>query len=610
MKAGVQIMGKIIQLDEKLSNLIAAGEVVENMASVVKELVENSIDAFSDEIQIHLLEAGLKEIKVSDNGIGMSKEDMKMSFRRHATSKIKTQHDLFHIQSLGFRGEALPSIASVSYVEMISSEGTNGYKIVYKNGKIIEEGEHAPKKGTTISVKYLFYNTPARLKHLKATTTELSYIVDYVNKIALSHPKIRFLLTNDARVLLRTNGNNDTLQVLSNIYSLDIIKDMVPFSGENGYFKISGYLTKPLHTRSNRTHISIIANDRMIKNNKIIKAISEGYKTYLPVGKYPIVFIKITVDPLLIDVNVHPSKLEVKFTEERLLLNLIRTTINEKLKQLMLIPTVEKFIPKTDELYQESLDFLENKTKTTTIETKDYHEYNNMDEIQHHTSQIKEATNDFGETNVHHLNQEDSPIFLKKTKKLPRLEYIGQFMGTYLVAQNENGLYLIDQHAAAERIRYERYKEEFGKVNIEFHELLLPLPLHLSNNEVLALLDRLDDVEKLGIKVKVNSIKGIDITHVPTWFPKGYELEYAEEIIQKLLEDKEISVKDSRNQLAKNLSCKHSIKANHFMDKSEIETLLIDLAKCENPYTCPHGRPIILHFTVYEIEKMFKRVQS
>lgn len=590
-------MGKIIQLDENLSNLIAAGEVVENMASVVKELVENSIDANSTEISIDLLESGLNEIKVTDNGDGMDASDMKMALQRHATSKIKTSHDLFHIQSLGFRGEALPSIASVSHFELISSEGETGYRLFYLKGELQEEGEYAPKKGTTIVVRYLFYNTPARLKHLKATTTELSYIVDYINKIALSHPQIRFTLTNDGRTLFRTNGNGDVLQVLANIYNIDIIKDMVPFANKNGYFEIRGYAAKPLHTRSMRSHITVIANDRMIKNNHLVKAVTEGYKTYLPIGKYPIVFLHITMDPLLIDVNVHPQKLEVKFTEERLLLSLIRTTIQSVLETMELIPTVTKEQPKQPSEYKYQSLNLTSPEEEPSLVKEDFVNYLND------LVKKKQEKDNLPTT-------KEEPLVVPETTKLPRLEYIGQLMGTYLLAQNDDGLYIIDQHAAAERIRYEHYKELFGQVKVESQELLIPITLNLSNQEVLAITEQLDAFKPLGLEAVPNAYNGIDILKVPTWFPEEYELIYAEEIAKWILEGKDVTVRDVRDNLAKNLSCKHSIKANKYINKNEIDVLLQDLSNCQNPYTCPHGRPVIIHFTVTEIEKLFKRIQS
>lgn len=592
-------MGKIIQLDTSLSNLIAAGEVVENMASVVKELVENSIDASSTQIQIDLLEAGLNEIKISDDGDGMSVEDMKMAVKRHATSKIKTQHDLFHINSLGFRGEALPSIASVAHLEMISSEGETGYRLFYLQGVLQEEGEYAPKKGTTISVRYLFYNTPARLKHLKATNTELSYIVDYVNKIALSHPEIQFTLTNDKRVLFRSPGTNDYLQVLANIYNIDIIKNMVPFSNKNAYFTISGYLAKPMFTRSTRSHITIIANNRMIKNNKIISAVTEGYKTYLPIGKYPIVFVKIDLDPLLIDVNIHPQKLEVKFTEERLLLSLIQQTIKQTLQGLSLIPEIKEEVPERTYKY-ETLNLKSSEPQPSLVK-EDFVNYLN---------ELVEKKHTKGSSIEPQIEPLKQPLVVEETKKLPRLEYIGQLLGTYLLAQNDEGLYIVDQHAAAERIRYERYRELFGNVEIQTQELLIPMTLNLSNHEVLRLSDQLDQFAKLGIEAKPNDFQGIDIYTVPTWFPENYELLYTEEIAKYVLEGMDVSVKDARDSLAKNLSCKHSIKANKYINKNEIDVLLKDLSNCDNPYTCPHGRPVIIHFTVSEIEKLFKRIPS
>jgi DNA mismatch repair protein MutL len=588
-------MGKIVQLSNQLSNLIAAGEVVVNMASVVKELVENSIDASSSVITIDLMDAGLHEIKVTDNGVGMSQEDMFMSFKRHATSKIKTSHDLFHIQTLGFRGEAIPSIASVSEMEMISSEGQTGYRILLKNGQVLEQEEYAPRQGTTITVRYLFYNTPARLKHLKSTNTELSYIVDYINKMALSHPEISFVLSNDKKKLFASSGSNDHLKVLSNIYSLDIIKNMVPFEGENSYFKISGYITKPQFTRSSRNHITILANGRVIKNNALIKAVTEGYKTYIPIGKYPIVFLSVTLDPLLIDVNVHPQKLEVKFTEQRMLVSLISKTIHAHIRRLNLIPEIKQAKPQEEYKYQ-SLNLRSQEAEPTLV---------------------KEDFTRFMADKVKQRETEESiapPIMETKRvepglKKVPNMEYIGTYMGTYLLCQDTEGLYIIDQHAAAERIRYEDYKKRFGQVEIQTTELLIPITLDLSSQEVLQVKDRLDELQPLGVVAKDNGHMGIDISHVPSYFPKNMERIYVETMIQSLLENKDLSVENTRDGLAKNLSCKHSIKANHYISRNEIDRLLYDLEQCENPYTCPHGRPVIIKFTVSEIEKLFKRIQ-
>ena len=589
-------IGNIIQLSDNLCSLIAAGEVVENMASVVKELVENSVDANSTIIKIDLLESGLNEIKVTDDGIGMSKEDMKMSVKRHATSKIKTNHDLFHIQSLGFRGEALPSIASVSHLEIISSEGKTGYKIFLLKGELKEEGEYAPRKGTSIAVRYLFYNTPARLKHLKATTTELSFIVDYVNKIALSNPAIAFTLTNNNKTIFKSTGSGDVLRVLSNIYSIDIIKNMVPFSGKNQYFEVSGYLTKPIFNRSSRNHVTIIANNRMIKNSKIIYAVNEAYKTYLPIGKHPILFLKIDLDPLLIDVNVHPQKLEVKFTEERMLLSLIRTVIGDKLKILDLIPKMKE--KTVDNVKQETLNLLSGNGKPSVVK-EDFVTY--IDDLVE-KKKIREAKELMETPKIEEKEQ------IEERQKIPRLEYIGQYLGTYLIAQNEEGLFIIDQHAAAERIRYENYYQKMASANIETYQLLIPITLDLSNQEVIALKDQLRLLIPLGIELVINQVNTIDITKIPTWFIEGYERIYTEEIVKYILEGKDIGIMNVKDSLAKSLSCKHSIKGNKFINKNEIEKLLKDLENCQNPYTCPHGRPTIIKFTQNEIEKLFLRI--
>lgn len=599
-------MGKIIQLSDNLSNLIAAGEVVENMASVVKELVENSIDANSTNVRIDLMESGLNEIKVIDDGDGMSLGDMKMSVKRHATSKIKTSNDLFHINSLGFRGEALPSIASVSHLEIISCNKDTGHRIFYLKGELKESGEFAPRKGTSIAVRYLFYNTPARLKHLKATNTELSYIVDYINKIALSHPEVSFTLSNNGKQLFKSNGSDQYLKVLSNIYNIDIIKNMVAFSNKNQYFTINGYLTKPVFTRSSRNHITVIVNKRMIKNNKVIAAVTEGYRTYLPIGKYPIVFLNITLDPLLIDVNVHPQKLEVKFTEERLLLTLIRTTINEKLKTLSLIPEM-----KEEQLVQPY------KYETLNLKTEEVNPSLIKEDFVNYIHSLSEKKKEKELEEL--LNQEQTieMVIEDKTKvqhprvahpTLPRLEYIGQYLGTYLISQNEDGLYIIDQHAAAERVRYENYFARMSTIEVKSTTLLIPITLNLSNQEVLALSDHFDLFTPLGLGLIANDYKGVDIFRVPTWFPENFEREYTEEIVKYILDGKDVTIGDIRDSLAKSLSCKHSIKANKYINRNEIEKLLVDLANCVNPYTCPHGRPVIIKFSQTEIEKMFKRI--
>lgn len=600
-------MGKIIQLDETLSNMIAAGEVVENMASVIKELVENAIDAESTNIEIHLLESGLKSMKIIDNGIGMDEEDLIMAFKRHATSKIKTHHDLYHIASLGFRGEALPSIASVSTLTIESSvDGKTAHKIIFKAGECIARESGALKKGTSVTVESLFYNTPARLKHLKSEQKELAYIVDYVNKMALAHPSIRFTLTNNNKIMFKSTGDSQVLKVLHEIYSLDIIKQMVPFESQDQYFKINGYLTKPAYNRSSRQHMTIITNHRMIKNNRLMQAIQEGYRTYLPQHKYPIIFLNIEVDPLLIDVNIHPQKLEVKFTEQHHLERLIKETVYKTLSRENLIPDIKEDKPRP--IVQERMVF---------NTTRNHETHENDDETINHDFEYKNNYSnevyDSTQSKSDETDTEDLTMIkpLKEShKRFPELDYIGQHHGTYLICQSYEGLYLIDQHAAAERIRYEKYYDAMRKDNQTRHQLMIPIEVNLSNQELVALDEELNTLKELGLTIRKKSAQTIEILEIPDWFMKGDEEDYAERMIKHILNDQALSIGLIIDQLAKDLSCKHSIKANHFINKNEIDVLLKDLEQAKNPFTCPHGRPTVIKFSVAEIEKMFKRIQS
>lgn len=571
-------MGKIHQLDEKLSNMIAAGEVVENMASVVKELIENAIDANADNIAIDLSESGLRRIRIEDNGEGMDESDLQMAFKRHATSKIKTSHDLHHIASLGFRGEALPSIASVSHMTLESSTSDDiGHKITVNNGLIESQSDGRAKRGTTVIVNNLFYNTPARLKHLKSAEKELSFIIDVCNRMALSHPQIAFSLSNDQKSMLKTTGDGDVLKVLYQIYPMSVIKNMLYFEGSNAYFKISGYLSKPEITRSSSKHMLFFTNRRFIRNYRLNKAALQGMDTYLPLHKYPILYCHITVDPLLIDVNIHPQKLEIKFSEQRLLENLIETTILQKLQGTDLIPKIEKQKPQT----QDSLQF-------------DFNENNPAIAPKHH---IEEAS-----SQTHPQNHTKS--------RLPYMEYIGQAMGTYLLFQGKDTLFLMDQHAAAERIRYENYKAKMTKETAQTQTLISPFIVALSNAEMNDYNAYQPLLETLGVKSEKQKDKSLQINTIPTWFHPGYEEVYTEALIKHILDEQPTSKAQILDPLAKTLACKHAIKGNQYINRHEVDRLLRDLSQCQNPFTCPHGRPTIIQFSQQELETMFKRIQS
>lgn len=613
------IMGKIIQLDEQISNMIAAGEVVENMASVIKELLENSIDANATVIHVRLKESGFKSIKVEDNGDGMDKSDMQIAFKRHATSKIKTHHDLHHITSLGFRGEALPSIASVSKIILESStDNQPGHKVIIDSGVMSKITKGHAVKGTSITVENLFYNTPARLKHLKSEQRELAYVLDYVNKLALSHPFIAFELSNNQKVLLKTNGDGNHLKILNSIYALDIIKNMVAFENSNQYFGVRGYLCKPAYNRSSNQHIHIITNTRIIKNKKIVNAIKEGYRTYLPMHKSPIIFLEIKVDPIMLDVNIHPQKLEVKFTEQQSLETLISTTIKSHLEKENLIPSIAK---KTAHSFKEPANQIqENFSANNSFEAPPIDHSLEKENITHDDA-ISKHTPDETHYQGHnedtsHTKVNETPRFEKSqddskqvNNRLPMLNYIGQYSGTYLLFQNEEGLYIIDQHAAAERIRYEKYLYKMSHPEKETQSLITPIELHLSNDEVMAYDTFKDKLHSFGLNTTHHNSTTLHIHTIPTWFKKGLESDYAESMVKYILNDATLSIEKIIDQLAKDLSCKHSIRANKYINRNEVDVLIEDLKKAENPFTCPHGRPTIIQISLHELETRFKRVQ-
>lgn len=611
-------MGKIIQLDDLLSNKIAAGEVVERPASVVKELVENAIDANSTIIEIEVEEAGLSKIRIIDNGDGIEESDVLMAFRRHATSKIKDDKDLFRIRTLGFRGEALPSIASVSRLELKTSTGEEGTRLVLAGGHIEVHEKASARKGTDIQITDLFYNTPARLKYMKTVHTELGNITDIVNRLALSHPEVSFRLVHNDRKLLHTNGNGDVRQVLAAIYGLNIVKKMIPIHASSLDFTISGWLAYPEITRASRNYITTMVNGRFIKNYPLVKAIQEGYHTLLPIGRFPIVMINIEMDPILVDVNVHPSKMEVRFSKEAELNQLVAQTIKEAFHTKELIPTGMQREPKEvirTEQPSFDLDHL-----PIAKEEQPPIEYD-LPEIEPYSPPVQTPFVQKMAWTVEKKQEETSvptfsePVLEKEEEvpapiesRVPPLYPIGQMHGTYIFAQNEKGLYIIDQHAAQERIKYEYFREKVGRVEKELQEMLVPLTFEYSSDETIKIMEHKDKLEEVGVFLEPFGINSFIVRSHPQWFPKGEEKETIEEMIEQLLTMKKVDIKKLREEAAIMMSCKGSIKANHYLQTSEIQALLDELRRSSDPFTCPHGRPIIIHYSTYDMEKMFKRV--
>lgn len=638
-------MGKIRKLDDQLSNLIAAGEVVERPASVVKELVENSIDANSTSIEIHLEEAGLSKIRIIDNGDGIAEDDSVVAFERHATSKIKDENDLFRIRTLGFRGEALPSIASVSELELITSTGdAPGTHIVIKGGDIIKKEKTASRKGTDITVQNLFFNTPARLKYMKTVHTELGNITDIVYRIAMSHPEVAIRLFHNGKKLLHTSGNGDVRQVLAAIYGMQVAKKLIPIEVESLDFTIKGYVTLPEVTRASRNYMSTIVNGRYVRNYVLMKAVQAGYHTLLPVGRYPIGFLSIEMDPMLVDVNVHPAKLEVRFSKEQELLQLIEQTLQEAFRKVQLIPdaVVTTRKKEKDVSVQEQFQFEHTKKEEPSLpeiilptgmmdikEEKPKAEAPIWNEPKQEwkapvvkeeqtwvpPQPVKEEVtyDDVAiDEEEYELEEIEEPEVIEEiemnSNDLPPLYPIGQMHGTYILAQNDKGLYLIDQHAAQERINYEYFREKVGRVANEVQELLVPYRIDLSLNEYLRVEEQIEELKKVGLFLESFGHQSFIIRSHPAWFPKGQELEIIEEMIQQVLKLKKVDIKKLREEAAIMMSCKASIKANQYLTHDQIFALLEELRTTTNPYTCPHGRPILVHHSTYELEKMFKRV--
>lgn len=589
-------MSRIKVMDELLSNKIAAGEVVEKVVSIVKELVENSIDAKATMIKVDLKEAGLREITVTDNGIGMDKNDAQLAFQRHATSKLYTDDDLFNINSLGFRGEALPSIAAVSDVVLKTCQDDVGTQIHIKGGKILENKPSEGRIGTQITVTNLFYNTPARLKHLSSPYAELANVTEYVNKMALSYPEVKFILTNDEKELLNTDGSGNLLKVIKSIYGLDIAKKMLPIEVSNDDYEVSGYISLPEVNRSSRNHMTVLVNGRVIKNQYLNRIINDAYFSFKEDTRYPIVVIKITADPILVDVNIHPSKQDIKFSNFEDLKNMISEVINKTIRSKLLIPKIEVKEQPTVKYENLSLN-LERNSISEEPSLLDKQKLTNLVNFNY------EPNNE--------LDNEEEPSYIEERPKetLPELYPIGLALGTYIVCENERGIYLIDQHAAEERINYEKNSYLLAHPNNDVISPLIPMIIELPNNEFIIAKEKLDIIKSYNIDIEEFGINSFRVISHPTWFPKGNEEKIVRRIIEEIVnKGKDFSLAKFNNSLAALISCKMSVKANTRITKEAQEEIINELRKCNNPFNCPHGRPTIINFTTYEIEKMFKRV--
>lgn len=628
-------MNRIKIMSEALANKIAAGEVIERPAAVVKELVENALDAESKRIHIEVEEGGIKRIQVTDDGLGMSRSDSRLAFERHATSKLHSERDLFRINSLGFRGEALASIKAVANVNLWTWDGEEpqGTFLKVEEGKIVEVEDAPLRRGTRIEVMDLFYNTPARYKYLKSIATELSHITDIIHRLALARPDVAFTLSHNGRQLLATAGNGDQLAVLANIYGHQVARNMIPFQGEHIDFSVSGFLSRPEITRSNRQFMTVIINGRYVRHHPLHQTILRAYRTLLPVNRYPLVLLNIKLDPRLVDVNVHPAKLEIRLSKEGELLTWLEEVLKKALLGEPLIPhplsapkgrrtlagkpksvqgSFDLRLPTSH--WQKGADYLTKEKQMKQIfhleePTRPYAPEERTERDEEGTPQSLppavelEQSSSEGERGVF-----DEEAAQEGQSPLPLLSPLGQLHGTYILAQSEEGLYMIDQHAAQERIWYEHFLEKLNQEEQSVQMLAVPLVLEFTAAEALLIEQRLEIFKQLGLIVEHFGHHAYMVRAYPVWFPKEEAESFLREVIHHLLTHQgKLDWTVLRDDLAK-MACKKAIKANRYLTKQEMEALLEDLRRCQNPYTCPHGRPITVLLSKYEIEKMFKRV--
>ena len=706
-------MGKINILSAELSNKIAAGEVVERPSSVVKELVENSIDAGSTNIKVIIKEFGIQQIRIIDNGSGISNDDLARAFLRHATSKISADYDLFHIETLGFRGEALASISSVSKVTIKSCAGeAQGKMLVLEGGKVVSEEYYAPIKGTDLSVENLFYNTPARLKYLRNPHTEQANITNIIHKFALSYPNVAFELHIDGKITFKTYGDGDVHKILSKIYNMGVARNMIEFSGSNDDYKVFGYISVPEETRASKNYINIFINGRYIKNYGIQNAIIDAYGTLLMINRYPLCVINIEMDPILLDVNVHPTKQEVRLSKEAELIRLIKEVIAERLSNYTYIPQgMNNVLTKKEKAKIEKINFLDeldNKfgdvgDKNIFSEEKKESEVDlevelsfpdTQEEVASHVIQEDELL--FGEDLLTNSREEKTPVQSKentfnqrsknqriksdlpdlsysshprdnrnkfgdkptkkeienfmnfskkednssyddrteevvsivikddshfneikdakivqdddtKVRTLPDLKVLAQIFKTYILSEADNKLFLIDQHAAAERYNYEKLQREFIERKNYKKQMLIPLMFDFSVEEAAEVRNNLEKFEELGIVFEEFGDNSYVVREFPGWIEEDEE-QMIKIIVEKVLRNNNITFNELRNDAIAMASCKMSIKANQVLTDVEMNKVISDLYECKNPFTCPHGRPIITKMEKKDLEKMFKRI--
>ena len=622
-------MAKIRQLSEHITNMIAAGEVVERPMGIVKECVENSIDAHATHIEVHINDGGLASITIIDDGDGMEFDDAAMAFERHATSKIKEEHDLWNIHSLGFRGEAIPSIASVSEVTLKTNNGVDSTMIQVFYGEKKTHQKFSTPKGTQITIENLFAKTPARYKHLKTTQYEFSLISDVIQKFALGYPNISFLLTHNNVETFKTSGKGNLQEVIFQIFGREVAKGAIQIDSKDDDYTIAGYAIQPSINRATKYYMYIYMNQRMVRHPRLYKAIQDAYNAYMPSDRYPIVVLNINMDAQLLDVNVHPSKWEVRLSKEKQLESFIYATIKDALKKHLQVPEVNTVKEKvkvempTFDLYKEEVKVHQEihdsftpylNTETPKVEVVEEVKPTIQETVESNT--IIETIHEEPKEEI--IVEEKTEIVTKKemnfdeelikpvNPSFPELQVIGQFHGNYILAQGNKGLYIIDQHAAQEKYHYEVLRNNIFKP-CEMQSLLIPEVIKTSTS-ILVQLDELNAMlSHMQIECECFGEDSLIIREIPIWLKDTNLTKYKNDIFDYYQSNHKIEAESLRKAALASLACHSSIRFNRNLNLEEMKQVIEDLKKCEQPFHCPHGRPTLICITDEQLIKEFNR---
>ena len=608
-------------LSDDLANQIAAGEVVERPASIVKEVVENAIDAGATRISIEIEEAGKKSIRVSDNGSGMEPEDARLAFQRHATSKIKTASDLECIQSLGFRGEALPSIASISRVRMSTGtgKGRNGTEISIEGGGAFQVKEIAFSQGTTIEVNQIFYNTPARQKFLKRDGTEASHITQVVQQQALSHPEIQFSLHHNGRQLLATLPTDQALYRIAELFGAELSKELIRVESDDGTYRIEGFISSPVFTRSNRNTQYCFINSRFVRDRVLLSATQQGYSHLLPRGQHPVLFLFMTMDPGLLDVNVHPAKAEVRFAFQQDVYRFVSHAVQDALQQNNKSFTTvgDDSAPGQGRDLRPSLDVPGHQSVSVSAADSTlgaYQPESGKGDWSRGLEALYSPAPSVDRMRSVEADSRQIEFFGQKPRAVSDMVFsefqpVGQLNNSFILMQGPKGVLVVDQHVAHERVLYERFREAADNKKVEVQDLLFPLAMEFSPAEAQALSEHLESLRELGMHLEPFGKDGFLLRAVPAVLKNQDQESIVREVAGRLMrEEKDHTLQNKMEDIMIMMSCRNAIKVNHPMELDQIRKLMYDLEQTKMPYTCPHGRPIALLFEMNDILRKFQRI--